>query len=262
MKIIKSLLSFALICIFTGCATYKVKDPNTVPREFRLKDERNYTVNIETKVNTGEAIVKRRRYSYYEQGIQGYAPDQDVKAFFSSTIPPSSVAKEYFADYVYRTMGTTEVDGKEVALIPIGTPSGTAVTPCVSIDTKSLETPTDKVMMKNQYGLWQTAGMHGGKLILDPPGVRWSPRVRRRVSRGEPFESYELIYTGKTKDTISLLYREYTTKEVEEYARAAFFQNLTYELNDGGETEISFKQIKIVIKEATNNSITYRVIQD
>ncbi len=63
----------------------------------------------------------------------------------------------------------------------------------------------------------------------------------------------ELIYNGKTKDTIRLSYREY----IKDMARPAFFQDLTYDLSES--REIAFRDMAIEVLEATNSTIKFFV---
>lgn len=63
----------------------------------------------------------------------------------------------------------------------------------------------------------------------------------------------ELIYNGKSKDTIKISYREYRN----DMARPAFFQDLTYDLLES--REIAFRDLRIVVIEATNSAITFSV---
>jgi hypothetical protein len=63
----------------------------------------------------------------------------------------------------------------------------------------------------------------------------------------------ELIYNGKSKDTIRLSYREY----IKDMARPAFFQDLTYDLLES--REIAFRDLQIEVLEATNSTIKFFV---
>lgn len=65
----------------------------------------------------------------------------------------------------------------------------------------------------------------------------------------------EIVYNGKSKDTIKMLYREYK----DDMARPAFFQDLSYDLLES--KIIGFRGTLIEILEATNSSITYKVIK-
>ena len=65
----------------------------------------------------------------------------------------------------------------------------------------------------------------------------------------------ELLYNGKTKDNIRILYREFSG----DLARPAFSQELMYDLSES--RVIGFKDIRIKIIEATNTNIKYEVIE-
>ena len=66
----------------------------------------------------------------------------------------------------------------------------------------------------------------------------------------------ELIYTGRSGNTIHISYREYK----QDFARPAFFQELRYDM--GQSTKVVFKQYKLKIIEATNEYIQFIVLRD
>ena len=67
----------------------------------------------------------------------------------------------------------------------------------------------------------------------------------------------ELLYQGLDRGVVRLSFREF----VNELARPAFTQELTYTLEPGGRaTTISFRRVRIEILSASNNEIRYRVI--
>lgn len=66
----------------------------------------------------------------------------------------------------------------------------------------------------------------------------------------------ELVYSGKTGNTIRVLYREYRSK----YIREAFSHELTYNLEES--KTIGYKNFKIDIFNASNDGISYKVVSD
>ena len=66
----------------------------------------------------------------------------------------------------------------------------------------------------------------------------------------------ELIYTGRSGNTIHISYREYK----KDFARPAFFQELRYDI--GRSRTVVFKQYKLKIIEATNEYIKFIVLVD
>ena len=74
------------------------------------------------------------------------------------------------------------------------------------------------------------------------------------VPRSDAFK-YELLYQGVSKDTLRLSYREF----LNEFARPAFFQDVTYDIEERPST-ITFRAVKIEVLDADNNKIVYRVL--
>lgn len=66
----------------------------------------------------------------------------------------------------------------------------------------------------------------------------------------------DLIYTGKSKNTIKLLHREYYAERI----RDAFTNELSYDLDESN--VIRYKNIRIQIIDSTNENIKYKVISD
>ena len=71
--------------------------------------------------------------------------------------------------------------------------------------------------------------------------------------KGIPFE---LIYSGKNDVSLNATYREYTPDDI---ARSAFFQDITYRADA---KNIRFKDFEIQIHDASNEKITYTVLED
>lgn len=67
---------------------------------------------------------------------------------------------------------------------------------------------------------------------------------------------YELLYQGISGNVVSLLYREY----INDLARPAFQQDLSYTLAAEGATNVSFRSTKLRILSADNNTIRYELL--
>lgn len=67
---------------------------------------------------------------------------------------------------------------------------------------------------------------------------------------------YELLYQGISGNVVSLLYREY----IDDLARPAFQQDLSYTLASQGATEVSFRKTRLRILSADNNKIQYQLL--
>lgn len=88
-------------------------------------------------------------------------------------------------------------------------------------------------------------------------GVLNSPdgwRVSQRAS--QDFVRKELLYSGKSANTIKVSYREFRGG----FAAPAFSQNLEYDLNES--KTINFQKFTLEVLSATNQAITYKVLKD
>lgn len=66
----------------------------------------------------------------------------------------------------------------------------------------------------------------------------------------------ELIYNGRSGDTLKFIYRELS----DDMLRAAFTQEIQYDLSQS--SEIGFKNVRIEVTEASNTSITYKMLSN
>ena len=88
-------------------------------------------------------------------------------------------------------------------------------------------------------------------------GVMNSPngwKVEDRYS--QDYIRKELIYAGKSGNTIEISYREFRGG----LAAPAFFQNLKYDISQS--KLVRFQKFQIEIQSADNQSITYRILSD
>lgn len=76
-----------------------------------------------------------------------------------------------------------------------------------------------------------------------------------RQATDESFRE-ELIYTGRTGNTVTITYREYK----KEFARPAFYQNLTYDVSQSH--EVVFRNYRLELLGADNTGIKFIVVSD
>lgn len=79
------------------------------------------------------------------------------------------------------------------------------------------------------------------------------PKVGTKEEKEAP---YELIYAGQNNVSLNVTYREYTPDDI---ARTAFYQNITYQADA---KNIRFRNFEIKIHSASNEKITYTVLED
>ena len=91
---------------------------------------------------------------------------------------------------------------------------------------------------------------------IEPKTTRFLRHDEEHIETNRGYINYEIIYTGKSAASINLLYREFTSDNL---AKPSFYQELTYGNNAN---VIRFKKLRIAIKSADNEMITYTVIND
>ena len=92
-----------------------------------------------------------------------------------------------------------------------------------------------------------------GSVMGSVPIVGIQPSIKEEWSQGA-FKR-ELIYTGISKNVISILYREFK----DDIARPAFTQDIKYDLSDS--KIIGYRGSRFEVTEATNTGITYKVLK-
>ena len=90
----------------------------------------------------------------------------------------------------------------------------------------------------------------------EPESVRLQANTASTVLSDRGFTNYEIIYTGASGDTITMMYREFTPQDM---ARPAYTQNLTYARNS---EYVRFRDVRIRVLEATNEQLRYVVESD
>ena len=93
--------------------------------------------------------------------------------------------------------------------------------------------------------------------------IEWESGEKRSGGwRTEPIKHgirKQLLYSGSSQNVIYLTYREYATSEEEAYARAPFYQDLTYDISNSN--EIAFQDIKITVESADQKGIRFKVTE-
>jgi|TARA_B100001059_G_C17802131_1_gene566812 hypothetical protein len=80
-------------------------------------------------------------------------------------------------------------------------------------------------------------------------------KVGKLVNISQPSFKQELIYNGKSKDTVKFMYREFS----KDFARPSFSQEVNYDLTESN--VIGFKGARIEILNATNTKIEYKALK-
>ena len=72
-----------------------------------------------------------------------------------------------------------------------------------------------------------------------------------------PRFKYHVLYQGLSKGSVKISFREF----INDMARPAFTQDISYDLEKNGTTTIAFKNLRINVLKATSSEISYTVIK-
>jgi hypothetical protein len=109
----------------------------------------------------------------------------------------------------------------------------------------------------NADGLIESWGFGANHRSFKPSNRPETPIfVPHELPIGEGSFKAEIIYSGMDGQTVRATYREF----VDDMARAAFFQDLNFNLAES--RIVGYRSLRIEILEATNSAITFRVLED
>jgi len=202
--------------------------------------ERSYTVGSEQAAFVGGSMARVKDYVVENTARQGAMhPSQDFTLFYP-ILGPRILVK---TTDVIPIVGTTEQDGITYRLVSLP------------------RVPLVKLLITDD-GRFEGSGLGLGDARMgynyspNPPSVRLRSDFSTSSIRAAGYLNFELIYSGVTKDSIRLLYREYTQNDL---VRPAFSQDLVYERD----TEmIRFRNILIRVVQASGEQIRFVVLED
>ena len=244
IRISSYLLIIVIAIINTGCGS--TINYNMTTKKIKVVENKNYTVNNKKTVYVGESMIKEKNYFIYEYSSSMMSPLNEYTMQSKSDITFRGDKSS-----TYEIMGTTVIDDKKYTALYYNTH--------LPRKYESFKLLIDKNNMLHNKVL---NGDMNIVMIWDfditPKQISFAPTENSQkqsdILKDKPYINYELIYSGINKDTIRLLYREYT---VDDMARASFFQELTYPKNSNF---IRFKKMKIKIHNVTGEQITFSVL--
>ena len=244
IRISSYLLIIVIAIINTGCGS--TINYNMTTKKIKVVENKNYTVNNKKTVYVGESMIKEKNYFIYEYSSSMMSPLNEYTMQSKSDITFRGDTSS-----TYEIMGTTVIDDKKYTALYYNT----------HLPRKY---ESFKLLIDENNMLYNKV-LNGDMNIvmiwdfdITPKQISFAPTENSQkqsdILKDKPYINYELIYSGINKDTIRLLYREYT---VDDMARASFFQELTYPKNSNF---IRFKKMKIKIHNVTGEQITFSVL--
>lgn len=225
-------LVFGAVMMVAGCAT------STRPVASRVETIDRPALNEIATANLGDSLLTRG-IVFWRQAIRTSGPSQiNVGLGNTLTAPQGTYVLRAEDDKArYFTGGPPILSGGNVLVAAGGFPDGGI---CVARGADTI------------VGVFMTQGICGDKNLAAASfqSVTVPDDTVANIWRKE------LIYNGRSGDTIKVIYREYTSGDL---ARPAFTQELQYDLSQ--QTEIGFREARLQVESATNTVIRYRVLQ-
>ena len=255
---IVSLLSLVIFLILllsgVGCQTTNHTPIPKKASSLKVRDEKSYVVNKVFTVSVGDTVVSRRKYFYRVLEV----PDRVIAAMdFRLRIIPtigSPLILDVPKGTEFRVLGQTEISKGLYRSVYVGEFPG-GLRAAVLID------PLNGVPLRSpvvaDYNSNNNFTVSRMKVETNPADAFFETVERTEVETSEPFENYDIIFTGRSGRVASFVYREYSPQDL---AKTAFFQDLTYDLSD--ETTIRFRRLQMEILDLNNAGITLRMISD
>ena len=230
------------VLILTGCASVSPTTSPLMPTIVSSEQivERSYTLGKEQIAYVGGALARVRDYRVDRTIRQGLLhAEHDFSLFYPFLGPTVQVS----ASDEIPVVGKTKRDGQTYRLITLP------------------HVPTVKLLITDE-GRLEGSGLGLGNARMGysyetkPTGVTFRPSTSTSTVSSAGYINFELVYSGVTKDSIRLHYREYTQNDL---ARPAFSQDVVY---DRDSSTIRFRNVLIRVREATGEQISYVVLED
>ncbi len=233
-------LWFLISFIFSGCTLQIRPSPRTFIGSERIFDK-NYNLNQQLAAYVGQPIIKVKDYKVNKFKAKHMRASDD----FVISGGPLTIQGDKNTDYLVQ--GETTMDGQTYTVINLpGYALGAAhdygalIGPDGSVNSSLLN--TNIVMMYS--------------FITSPATLKFLVSKEEEIDVDSGYLNYELIYGGTDGKSITITYREYTSKDI---ARAAFYQNVVYKAET---KQIRFRDTVLKIHEVTNEKIVFTVISD
>jgi hypothetical protein len=204
--------------------------------------ERSYTLGARSRVAVGDAIVKVK--DYYVERIEHLA----VRPTHTITIATEfSPTMRFSANRTYPILARFDVDGVSHFVVPDPLLKGVAAV-----------VRPDGVIHQRAAGVVGNSvrGLAWNDSTVSPPDAHMLQDVEEHVLKARGYANYELIYNGASGGALHMTYRELAP---EDSARTASFQRVAYDANA---EMVRFRQLKIRVHAATNETIDFTVVEE
>jgi len=258
------MLRTGFICVLfllSGCVSHPVVYTGTQPAEAVVN--KGYVLGDISHANIGDALLSIETISGKDLVelvlLDMYSPEKNFSLSFAHGTANFYKGVEYESNYNLNgnaLIRTNIIPRKKLSFIVYLPLKSSGI-----VDGDSLLYSKKHPREYSFYNKIKSLSPHGNFRFNKPFAVSKFTYLGKklRVLDGDKDVNYfkqELIYSGKTGNTIRLLYREYRSLHI----RAAFSHELTYNL--GESKKIGYKNFKIEILNSSNEGVSYKVVSD
>lgn len=238
------LSAISVICL-VGCASFTPYRSAYLGTNHEIN--KNYELDVKKTTYVGESMIRVKDYYLSKFSAKTISPNVDLTITHRALLGTDNFT--FYALEQYEIVGETVKDGMSFYLIDIiNHPLN-----CLLLISQNGEVDGSSLLRNSDFGRYQSNLF---KYETTPSDAKFITKDFAKTDTTQGYENYELIYTGKDKESFHITYREYSPEDL---ARTAFFQDLTY---PSDAKVIRFKVYKILVDDATSESITFTVEED
>lgn len=226
-----------LACLFISSCTTAMKPGGNFESDIKNVDFKNYKIGSEQSAYVGEQIIERKSYkAIIKSNIYEAQNDFSLTGGLGST----SINLNAYTGDTFRIAGYNELNN------PVLNIPGS-----IFMFGVNSQGNWDGTVMSPSF--WTSPIGSGKQYKMIPRDTTFNPVYKTIPSSNHGYINHEIIFTGTTKDSITLLYREYTFDNL---SRPDFKQDIIYPIDT---KKIRFRNYQIEVISVDSSQIKYIV---
>jgi hypothetical protein len=248
----KILVLFLLLPLLASCGRWSAVRPlpaaaQSVPTSERFM-EKNYKIGETRTAFIGQEIIRIHPYTKSKRIVydKNASSDGPLYVEMRDRLKNYTLRSDMLKDYLIKE--SIEVENYKYNIIKLLDNNNT--------EWGILVDDNGDIFKNGLYSYYHKLMLYPNSISITPVIITVSLQKREENENLISGASFEIIYSGKNDISLNVTYREYSSDNM---ARTAFFQNITYRPDA---KDIRFKDFVIQIHDASNEKITYTVLQD
>jgi hypothetical protein len=216
-------------------------------KDIEDKYDKNYKIGNPQSIFIGEEILKLKPYYLISEAIMAAKAKSDINIIAKHRWTEYNLKIEKNGEYHIR--GNIRIDGERFHIAEINTVWGILISDTGFVRQDAIYSIYDEMVFYPSVITMKS--LETTSFFLFQKAIK--PDVKREESMDN---NWELLYSGINDVALNAIYREYTHDDL---IRPAFTQQISYSRDS---KQIRFKGFLIRIDAATNEKLTYSIIED